>query len=89
MKIHPVFYVSLLEPVADVPALSGQIQPPPPSVIVDNEEEYEVEEILDSCRRGRALQYLVKWVGYNHPTWEPVEFVKNSPVLVRRVKVHY
>ena len=83
MKVHPVFHVSLLEPVASNP-LPGQTQPPPPPIIVDNEEEYEVEDILDTRKRGRTLQYLVKWVGFDHPTWEPAEFVKNSPTLVRR-----
>ncbi len=38
----------------------------PPPELVDNEEEYEVEKILDSRHHGRghALQYLVKWKGY-------------------------
>ena len=38
----------------------------PPPDLVDNEEEYEVEKILDSRQFGRRkqLQYLVKWKGY-------------------------
>ncbi|PFH45171.1 hypothetical protein AMATHDRAFT_162323 [Amanita thiersii Skay4041] len=37
----------------------------PPPDLVDGAEEYEVEEILDSrVRRGRKLEYLVKWFGY-------------------------
>ena len=40
-------------------------QCPPPN-LVNNEEEYEVEKILDSSQFGRCkqLQYLVKWKGY-------------------------
>ena len=43
--------------------------------IVDDNEEWDVEEILDSrIYRGR-LQYLVKWIGFHRPDWEPVEGV--------------
>jgi len=47
MKIHPVFHISLLEPASTDP-LPGQIQPTPPPVIIEEEPEWEVEEILDS-----------------------------------------
>ena len=47
------------------------LQPPPD--IIDGEEEYEVEAILD--HRGgnhkNQQQYLVKWKGYPETTWEP------------------
>src|SRR5213078_2283608 len=61
MKIHPVFHVSLLDRYveSDIPA---RIQPPPPSVVVDNEVEYEVEEVLDSKVSRKRLFYLVKWI---------------------------
>ena len=39
--IHPVFHVSLLEHAANDP-FPGLIAPPPPAVIVDGEEEWEV-----------------------------------------------
>ena len=34
--------------------------------LIDGEEEYEIEEILQSCKYGRRrkVQYLVKWKGY-------------------------
>ncbi|KAH0604569.1 uncharacterized protein H6S33_006946 [Morchella sextelata] len=70
MKSHPVFHVSLLEPARTQP-LPGHIQPPPPPVVVEGEEEFEVQEVLDSRIRHRQLQYLVKWTGYEQPTWEP------------------
>ena len=44
MKIHPVFHVSLLEPATTDP-LPGQIQPPPPPTIIDDELEYKVDEL--------------------------------------------
>jgi hypothetical protein len=38
--------------------------PPPPTTLVDGEDEYEVEAILDSQMRYNCLEYLVKWKGY-------------------------
>ena len=81
MKCHPVFHISLLEPTASN-WLQGQKQPTPPPIIVDNNVEFEVEEILDSKKVHKNLKYLVKWVGYDQTTWEPAEFLKNSPELV-------
>ena len=69
VRLHPVFHVSLLEPTADDP-YPGQLQPPPPPVEVDGEEEWLVDDILDARIRYRKLQYLVKWTGYYQPTWE-------------------
>jgi transposase InsO family protein len=58
MKVHPVFHVSLLEPAPNNP-FPGQRSPPPPPVVVEGEEEYEVEDVLDSRLFGRnkRLQY--------------------------------
>lgn len=81
MKVHPVFHVSLLEPAHSDP-LPGQKQPNPPPVIIEGEEEYEVEEILDSRIRYRRLEYLVKWSGDYEPTWQPHHDLANSPALV-------
>jgi hypothetical protein len=79
MKIHPVFHVSLLEPVAQDP-LPDQVNPPPLPIIVEGEEEYFIEEILDVKAKG-PLKYLVKWAGYSLPTWELYENVKDCAAL--------
>ena len=64
-KIHPVFHVDLLTPYKETAFHSANYTRPPPDLIND-EEEYKIEQILDSRTRGRnhKVQYLVKWVGY-------------------------
>jgi hypothetical protein len=69
-RIHNMFHVSRLKPYyVDDGQFPGraQINRPPPE-LVDGEEEYIVERILDHRvrRHGRAsrIEYLVKWLGY-------------------------
>ncbi len=65
-RVSPTFHVSLLKP-ADGPE-EGSEEPPeeegPLPVSMEGEEIYQVRELLDSRRRGRAIQYLVDWEGY-------------------------
>ena len=60
-----MFHVDLLTPYKET-AFHGPNYTRPPPDLIDNEEEYEVEQILDLRVRGRnrRIQYLVKWVGY-------------------------
>jgi hypothetical protein len=64
-NIHPVFHIDLLTPYRETIMHSPNFTQPTPELI-DGEEEYSVEKILDSRRFGRRrrLQYLVKWEGY-------------------------
>src|ERR1700677_1989264 len=64
-SIHPVFHIDLLTPYHET-AMHGPNYPRPSPELVNSEEEYVVEKILDSRQfgRGRRLQYLVKWEGY-------------------------
>ncbi len=66
-RISPTFHVSLLKPaggsrgVEDQEEAGDQGAPP---IIIDGEEVYRVQEVLDSRRRGKVLHYLVDWEGY-------------------------
>jgi hypothetical protein len=60
-----VFHIDLLTPYRETIMHGPNYQRPVPE-LVDGEEEYSVEKILDSRKFGRRrrLQYLVKWEGY-------------------------
>ena len=64
-SIHPVFHTDLLTPYCETLTHGPNYQRPPPE-LVEGEEEYEVEKVLDQRHFGRRrkLQYLVKWKGY-------------------------
>ncbi|KAI0992761.1 hypothetical protein K3495_g15424, partial [Podosphaera aphanis] len=83
--IHNVFHSRLLRP-ANSASLPGQIlddNQPAPAVLADGNE-YEVDRILDQKKapgKGNKKKYLVKWVGYAKPTWEPELFLKDTTAL--------
>jgi len=54
------------------PISGRQSRPPPDPVLVDGEEEYEVEVVINSRMFRGWLQYLVQWKGYSyeHNSWE-------------------
>ena len=92
MRIHNVFHVSKLRKyVANdntrFPA-RGQVVRPAPD-IVDEEEEWEVERILNKkvrkYRNKVFVRYLVLWKGYPEweATWERSEHLKHSETLIK------
>ncbi len=65
-RISPTFHVSLLKPAdGHVEGCEEPLEDEDPLPIsMEDEEIYQVRELLDSRRRGRTLQYLVDWEGY-------------------------
>jgi hypothetical protein len=84
-KIFNTFHAALLSPYKETEEHGANFTEPPPD-LVDDQEEYEVEEVLDTRLYGRwkKRQYLIKWKGYAdaHNSWEPTENV-NAPELVK------
>ncbi|MBW0565762.1 hypothetical protein O181_105477 [Austropuccinia psidii MF-1] len=83
---HPAFHVSLLEPVKQS-TIQNKYQFPPPPVLVEEQEEWEVAQVLDSKLKRGKLWYLVEWKGFSEDpertTWEPASNLTNSPDLVK------
>ena len=71
--IHDMFHTSLLTPYHETNEHGPNYNRPPPEM-VDGEEEFEVEAVIGHrfFRKGRKLQYLIKWKGYpvTDNTWE-------------------
>jgi len=59
-QLHLVFNVIELSTAPEDPILGRKLQALPPSIIVNGEEEWEVEEILNSRWYQRRFQFLVK-----------------------------
>ena len=83
MKIHPTFHISLIE--AHKTSNIRPQQPDPPSIEIEGEQEWEVEEILSTKmmkgnQRKKQRHYLVQWVGYppSEDTWEPESNLQHS-----------
>ncbi|MBW0511464.1 hypothetical protein O181_051179 [Austropuccinia psidii MF-1] len=85
-SVHPVFHVSFLEPVKQS-SIPNQMKFPPPPFLVEEEEEWEVCQVIDSNLTRVNLWYLVEWKGFSkdleRTTWEPALSLTNSPDLFK------
>lgn len=84
IKVHPVINPEHLRRASTSEPLPGQHADALPPTTVNDQNEWEVEEILASRLRYRKLQYRAKWVGYDDdPNWYPARDFKNSPVKLQ------
>ena len=75
--------VSFIE--ADVAVENDEFEPAP-----DDDEEYEVEEILNKRIKKGQIEYLVKWKGWDlpeHNTWEHRDNLENSKELITEYEI--
>ncbi len=89
-KIHPRFNEKLLTPYIPPAFPNQELPPPPPPDLINDEEEFKIEEVLDSqprTLRGRkgkkpskAMDYFVKWKGWTreHNSWVRDEEMGNA-----------
>jgi len=54
-----------------------------------NYDVYDVEKIIGFKKMGKKTLYLVKWVGYDEPTWEPADNGKNDGIPSHLVEEYY
>ena len=94
-----MFHVDLLTPYCETELHRPNFTRPPPDLI-NGEEKYEIEEILQSRKfgRGRKIQYLVKWKGYPdlenqwvdwddlHADEALVDFKEKNPNAIMHIK---
>ena len=81
--IHNVFHTSLLK-LASIDPFPSQVQTDsqPLAEVIENDEEYRVEEILqERLGKGQRKEVLVKWLGYYRPIWEPRLALQDTATL--------
>jgi Chromo (CHRromatin Organisation MOdifier) domain len=87
--VHNMFHASLLTPYKETEEHGENFLQPPPELI-EGQEEYEMEQVVNSRRLGRArkLQYLLRWKGYSHAhdSWQDATEV-HAPELIKEYYV--
>ena len=83
-----MFHANLIMPYKETVIHGPNYSRPPPDLI-DGEEEFKVEQILDMKQMGRGCRthYLIKWKGYptSDNSWEPEKNI-NADELIAKFK---
>jgi reverse transcriptase-like protein/integrase-like protein/chromodomain-containing protein/p58 integrase-like protein len=89
-RIHNVFHATLLKPYKENEIYGKNYTEPPPE-LVEGEEVYEVETILNHRRRGRGYQYFIKWRGYpiSDASWEPEHAFSDDGDTLQQYKLRH
>ena len=86
-QIQNVFHATLLHPYKES-VHGGNFAKPPPE-LVEGEEVYEVETILNHRKQGWGYQYFVKWPGYpiSNASWEPEHVFSDDGDMLAQYKL--
>ena len=80
MRVHSVFYAFMLQLCDQFILLQTQ------ATLIELDEEYEVERILDKKMINETVHYLVKWKRYNisESTWESKMNLRNCVWMLQQ-----
>ena len=87
-RIHNIFHATLLRPYKENDTYGSNFTEPPPELL-EGEEVYEIETILNHRKRGQGYQYLIKWTGYpiSDASWEPESSFSNDGNTLKQYKL--
>jgi len=89
IKIHSVVNVSRIQRYVE--QVEGQRKEQPAPVVIEGEEKWEVERILNKWQIQGKDKYLVQWKGFaaESDTWEGRENLENAKEAVEEYKKEY
>ena len=89
VKIHLVVNVSRIKRYVD--QVDGQRKEAPQPVVVEEEEEWEVEKILNKRKIRGKDKFLVRWKGFmaEGDTWESRKNLQNAGDLLKEFEEQY
>jgi len=89
IKIHPVVNISRI--CRYIGQVEGQRKEQPAPVIIEGEEEWKVERILNKQQIRGKDKYLVQWKGFmaESDTWEGIENLENTKEVVKEFEKEY
>ena len=89
-QIYNVFHATLLRKYKENKVYGENFMELPPE-LVEGEEVYGVETILNHRKRGRGYQYFIKWRGYpiSDASWEPEHAFSDDGNTLKQYKLRH
>ena len=88
IKIHPVMHIANLKKYVENPdKFLDRFEYKVPEPLQDSEHEtvFMVDDILDVKMEKKKRLFLIKWTGYEDPSWEKEEILRASPDFVQHI----